>query len=62
MPQKVGEHYDAFAMQDSEDVIHPLSFKVVNAYLDRSDMVQLPVLSMPRTWYERSLAITCITA
>ena len=50
--KKVGVHYDAFAMQDSEDVIHPLSFKVVNAYLDRSDMVQLPVLSMPRKWNE----------
>tara|TARA_R110000868_G_scaffold92734_1_gene257188 strand:+ start:21194 stop:23410 length:2217 start_codon:yes stop_codon:yes gene_type:complete len=50
--KKTGVHYDAFAMQDSEDVIHPLSFKVVNAYLDRSDMVQLPVLSMPRKWNE----------
>ncbi|WP_417471266.1 glycosyl transferase family protein [Maricaulis sp.] len=50
--KKMGVHYDAFAMQDSEDVIHPLSFKVVNAYLDRSDMVQLPVLSMPRKWNE----------
>lgn len=50
--KKAGVHYDAFAMQDSEDVIHPLSFKVVNAYLDRSDMVQLPVLSMPRKWNE----------
>lgn len=45
-----GEAYDAILMQDSEDVIHPMSFKVVNAYLDRADMVQLPVLSMPRKW------------
>lgn len=42
--------YAGFVMQDSEDVIHPLSFKVVNAYLERSDMVQLPVLSMPRKY------------
>tara|TARA_R110002072_G_scaffold151470_7_gene300823 strand:+ start:892 stop:3258 length:2367 start_codon:yes stop_codon:yes gene_type:complete len=45
-----GEDYDAILMQDSEDVIHPMSFKVVNAHLDRADMVQLPVLSMPRKW------------
>ncbi|MEE2567094.1 glycosyl transferase family protein [Hyphobacterium marinum] len=45
-----GEEYDAILMQDSEDVIHPMSFKVVNAWLDRADMIQLPVLSMPRKW------------
>jgi adsorption protein B len=50
--KKEGVRYDVFAMQDSEDVIHPLSFKVVNAYLDHTDMVQLPVLSMPRKWNE----------
>lgn len=45
---ETGRRYDAFIMHDSEDVIHPLSFKVMNAWLDRADMVQLPVLSMPR--------------
>lgn len=45
-----GEAYDAILMQDSEDVIHPMAFKVVNAWLDRADMIQLPVLSMPRKW------------
>lgn len=47
---QTGRRYDAFVMHDSEDVIHPLSFKVMNAWLDRADMVQLPVLSMPRAW------------
>lgn len=47
---ETGKRYDAFLMHDSEDVIHPLSFKVMNAWLDRADMVQLPVLSMPRPW------------
>lgn len=50
--EKAGVRYEIFAMQDSEDVIHPMSFKVVNAYLDHTDMVQLPVLSMPRKWNE----------
>jgi adsorption protein B len=48
--QERGQKYDAILMQDSEDVIHPLSFKVINAWLDRADMLQLPVLSMPRKW------------
>lgn len=48
---ETGKRYDAFIMHDSEDVIHPLSFRVMNAWLDRADMVQLPVLSMPRPWH-----------
>ncbi|WP_394692167.1 glycosyl transferase family protein [Hyphobacterium sp.] len=48
--KELGERFDGILMQDSEDVIHPMSFKVINAYLDRADMLQLPVLSMPRKW------------
>lgn len=48
--EELGERFEGILMQDSEDVIHPASFKVINAYLDRADMLQLPVLSMPRKW------------
>jgi len=48
--EELGRQFDGVVMQDSEDVIHPMSFKVINAYLDRADMLQLPVLSMPRKW------------
>ena len=48
--EELGERFDGILMQDSEDVIHPMSFKVINAYLDHADMLQLPVLSMPRKW------------
>jgi len=48
--EELGERFEGILMQDSEDVIHPMSFKVINAYLDRADMLQLPVLSMPRKW------------
>ena len=50
--KKAGVTYDAFIMQDSEDVIHPFSFKVMSWFLGRADMVQLPVLSMPRAWLD----------
>ncbi|WP_421791232.1 glycosyl transferase family protein [Hyphobacterium sp.] len=48
--EEIGQRFDGILMQDSEDVIHPMSFKVINAYLDKADMLQLPVLSMPRKW------------
>ena len=48
--EELGERFDGILMKDSEDVIHPMSFKVINAYLDKADMLQLPVLSMPRKW------------
>jgi adsorption protein B len=44
-------HFDIFVMQDCEDVIHPLSYKLFNYLIPRKDMVQLPVHSLPRKWY-----------
>jgi adsorption protein B len=45
-------HFDIFVMQDCEDVIHPLCYKLFNYLIPRKDMVQLPVHSLPRKWYE----------
>lgn len=36
-------HYDIFVMHDSEDIIHPLSFKLYNFLIPKKDMVQIPV-------------------
>jgi adsorption protein B len=44
--------FDIFVMQDCEDVIHPLCYKLFNYLIPRKDMVQLPVHSLPRKWYE----------
>ena len=41
-----------FVMQDSEDVIHPLAWRLFNWLIPRKDMVQLPVLSLPRRWWQ----------
>ena len=46
-----GELYDFIVMQDAEDVIHPMTLRTFNWHLDTADMVQLPVLSMPRKWH-----------
>jgi adsorption protein B len=50
--QAAGESFDAFVLQDAEDVVHPFGLKVVNGFLDQAGMLQLPVLSMKRRWYE----------
>lgn len=38
--------YDIFVMHDSEDVIHPLSFKLYNYLIPRKDMIQIPILPL----------------
>jgi len=48
-------HHIRFAgvvMHDCEDVIHPVELKYLNHAVADSDLVQLPVLSLPRKWNE----------
>ena len=48
-------HHIQFAgvvMHDCEDVIHPVELKYLNHAVTESDLVQLPVLSLPRKWNE----------
>ncbi len=54
--QSLGEEFDIFLMHDAEDVVHPFGLKTVNGFLNGHGMLQLPVLSMNRSW--RSL-IAC---
>lgn len=49
--QDEGLHFEIFVMQDCEDVIHPLCYKIFNLLIPRMDMVQLPVLSLEREWW-----------
>jgi adsorption protein B len=49
------EHDMEFAgvvLHDSEDVLHPLELKFFNYLLPRMDMIQLPVASLERDWFE----------
>ena len=43
--------YEIFVMQDCEDVVHPLCYKIFNYLIARIDMIQLPVLSLERRWW-----------
>jgi len=47
-----GIAFQIFVMQDCEDVIHPLCYRLFNYLIPRKDMVQLPVLSLERRWRE----------
>ena len=44
--------FKAFILQDAEDVVHPMSLKLFNYYLPEYDLIQIPVLSLPRKWHD----------
>jgi adsorption protein B len=46
-----GVRFEIFVMNDSEDVIHPLCFKLFNYLVPRLDMVQLPVIPLEVPWW-----------
>jgi adsorption protein B len=50
--QTTGVEFAGLILHDSEDVLHPLELKFFNYLLPRMDMVQLPVASLEREWYE----------
>ncbi len=41
----MGKSFDLFLMQDSEDVLHPQSLRLMNHYSSMADFVQIPVFS-----------------
>jgi adsorption protein B len=49
---EAGIEFAGIVMHDSEDVLHPVELKFFNYLLPRKDMIQLPVASLERSWYE----------
>ena len=50
--REVGIEFAGVVLHDSEDVLHPMELKFFNYLLPRKDMIQLPVASLEREWYE----------
>ncbi|HBN53999.1 MAG TPA: glycosyl transferase family protein [Stenotrophomonas sp.] len=50
--QRHGIEFAGVILHDSEDVLHPMELKFFNYLLPRKDMIQLPVTSLDREWYE----------
>lgn len=45
--EKTLEHtFNIFVFHDSEDIIHPLSFKLYNYLIPRKDMIQIPIFPL----------------
>ncbi len=43
-----GIKFDVFLMHDSEDILHPLSLRMINSEIDRTDFLQIPIFSFDR--------------
>ncbi len=52
LEKETGIEFTCIAYHDSEDVIHPLELRLFNYLIPRKDLVQLPVLPLPRKWHE----------
>ena len=39
--------FDIFLFHDAEDIIHPLSLKLINSEADNAEFIQIPVFSLP---------------
>jgi len=50
--QQTGTEFAGVILHDSEDVLHPFELRFFNYLLPRKDMIQLPVASLEREWYE----------
>lgn len=44
--KNLAEPFSIFVFHDSEDIIHPLSFKLYNYLIPRKDMIQIPVFPL----------------
>jgi len=50
--QERNMEFAGVVLHDSEDVLHPLELQLFNELVTRADMIQLPVFSLYREWYE----------
>lgn len=50
--KQTGITFAGVIMHDCEDVLHPLELRFFNYLLPRKDLIQIPVNSLERKWYE----------
>jgi adsorption protein B len=50
--EAAGRPYEAYVLDDAEDLIPPLALRAINHFIGDADVVQLPVLPLPRRWHE----------
>ncbi|MFO2972501.1 glycosyl transferase family protein [Legionella pneumophila serogroup 10] len=47
----IERRFSIFVFHDSEDIIHPMSFKLYNYLIPRKDMIQIPVFPLAVTYW-----------
>ncbi|CZJ92571.1 bacteriophage N4 adsorption protein B [Legionella pneumophila] len=47
----IDRRFSIFVFHDSEDIIHPMSFKLYNYLIPRKDMIQIPVFPLAVTYW-----------
>lgn len=50
--ERSGTEFIGVVIQDAEDVVPPLALHLFNWYAAEFDLVQVPVLSLPRKWWD----------
>lgn len=49
--QETGLTFDLVVLSDSEDIHHPLSFKLFNYLMPRFEMIQIPIIPLEMPWH-----------
>ncbi|MBC7364407.1 MAG: phage adsorption protein NrfB [Candidatus Aminicenantes bacterium] len=49
--EKAGFKFDIVLLSDSEDIHHPLSFKLFNYLMPRFEMIQIPIIPLENPWH-----------
>ncbi|HAT9624255.1 TPA: phage adsorption protein NrfB [Legionella pneumophila subsp. pneumophila] len=49
--KQIERRFSIFVFHDSEDIIHPMSFKLYNYLIPRKDMIQIPVFPLAVTYW-----------
>jgi adsorption protein B len=56
---ETGERYEMILTHDSEDIIDPDALRWINYYAQWNDMVQIPVLALPRRLRDLTYGVYC---
>lgn len=59
MEEEEGVHFDVIVTHDAEDIIHPDALRWINYFIEKYDMVQIPVLALPTPWRELTHGAYC---
>src|ERR1700684_140505 len=53
------KRFDVVVTHDAEDIIHPASFRTINHYSRKYDMVQIPVLPLRTPFWHVTHGVYC---